>query len=142
MRVASYAFVLATLAAGTPPSLHAAPAGAPAATAWDAVDKILGRAGKDLPGDVHRYGFPRTDLNIRLAGVRLEPALALGSWAGFVKAKAEGQVMAMGDLVLVPSEANRVVHALQAGGLDVLAIHNHLTGESPEVVYVHFGGHG
>jgi len=142
MRVTSCAFVLAVLAAGAPPAPCAAPAAAAAATAWDAVDKILGRAGKDLPGDVRRYGFPRTDLNIRLASVRLEPALALGSWAGFVKAKAEGQVMAMGDLVLVPSEANRVVHALQAGGLDVLAIHNHLTGESPEVVYVHFGGHG
>ena len=36
---------------------------------------------------------------------------------------------------------NPVVRALQAGGLDVLAIHNHLIGESPQVVYVHFGGH-
>ena len=50
--------------------------------------------------------------------------------------------MAMGDLVLLPDEVNPVVRALQAGGLDVLAIHNHLIGESPQVIYVHFGGHG
>src|SRR6266545_4241082 len=36
---------------------------------------------------------------------------------------------------------NPVVRALQAGGLDVLAIHNHLIGEAPQVIYVHFGGH-
>jgi hypothetical protein len=35
-----------------------------------------------------------------------------------------------------------VIRALQAGALDVLAVHNHLTGETPEIVYVHFGGHG
>jgi hypothetical protein len=50
--------------------------------------------------------------------------------------------MTMGDLVLLESEVTPVVTALQAGGLDVLAIHNHLIGEEPHVVYVHFGGHG
>ncbi len=50
--------------------------------------------------------------------------------------------MAMGDLVLLADEVNPVIRALQAGGLEVLAIHNHLIGESPQVIYVHFGGHG
>ena len=108
---------------------------------WDAIDKALGQTGKSLPGDVHRYGWPRRDLEVTMGGVRVEPALALGSWAGFRMA-GEGQAMAMGDLVLLASEVNPVIQALQAGGVDVLAVHNHLSGETPEVVYVHFGGHG
>ena len=66
---------------------------------WDAVDKALGQTGKALPGDVHRYGWPRRDLEVTMGGVRVEPALALGSWAGF-KMASEGHAMAMGDLVL------------------------------------------
>ena len=120
----------------------AAPAGAADSPAWEAVDKILGRPGKPFPGDVRKYGWPRSDLRVTAGGTALEPTLALGSWAGFAKAGTEGQVMTMGDLVLLAAEVDPVVRALQAGGLDVLAIHNHLIGESPQVVYVHFGGHG
>jgi hypothetical protein len=110
--------------------------------AWEAVDKTLGRPGKVLPGDVHRYGWPRSDLHVTVGGVEVAPTLALGSWAGLFRASQEGHVMAMGDLVLLADEVNPVVRSLQAGGLDVLAIHNHLIGESPQIVYVHFGGHG
>jgi len=111
-------------------------------TTWEAVDKILGRPGKDFPGDVHKYGWPRSDLHVTIGGVGVEPSLALGSWAGFMKASTEGHVMAMGDLVLLADEVNPVVRALQGGRLEVLAVHNHLIGESPQVLYVHFGGHG
>ena len=50
--------------------------------------------------------------------------------------------MAMGDLVLLESELNDVISTLQAGGIEQTAVHNHLIGESPHVVYVHFNGHG
>jgi hypothetical protein len=117
-------------------------AASPAESTWEAVDKVLGRPGRVLPGDLHRYGWPRTDLRVTKGGVQVEPALALGSWAGFVRTTTEGQVMTMGDLVLLASEVGPVVRGLQAGGLDVLAVHNHLMGESPQLIYVHFGGHG
>jgi hypothetical protein len=123
----------------SPLTLAAAPIDA---ATWDAVDKTLGRPGKVFPGDVHKYGWPRSDLHVTIGGVEVAPTLALGSWAGLFKTATEGHLMAMGDLVLLPGEVDPVVRALQAGGLDVLAVHNHLTGESPEVVYVHFGGHG
>lgn len=112
------------------------------AAAWEAVDRILGRPGKVFPGDVHKYGWPRSDLHVTVGGVQVEPTLALGSWAGFMKVRTEGHLMTMGDLVLLAGEVNPVIRALQAGGLDVLAIHNHLIGESPQLIYVHFGGHG
>jgi hypothetical protein len=109
---------------------------------WETVDKILGRPGKLFPGDIHKYGWPRADLRVTAGGITLEPTLALGSWGGFMKTGPDGHLMTMGDLVLLSDEVNPVVRALQAGGLDVLAIHNHLIGESPQVIYVHFGGHG
>jgi len=107
-----------------------------------ALDRALGAAGRSLSGGVRRYGWPRRDLAVTLGGVKLEPALALGSWGAFLPAAQDGEAMTMGDLVLLESEVAPVVASLQAGGLDVLAIHNHLVGERPPVVYVHFGGHG
>lgn len=106
------------------------------------LDQVFSQAGKDLPGGVRRYAWPRTDLRVTLDGVVIEPGLALGSWAGFQQGEKAGELMTMGDLVLRPSEMPAVIDQLQAGGIDVAAIHNHLTGESPEIIYVHFTGHG
>ena len=130
---------LALMLSASPALLAAGPVDA---ATWEAVDKILGRPGKAFPGEIHKYAWPRADLHVTAGGVSIEPALALGSWGGFMKTSTEGQLMTMGDLVLLSDEVNPVVRALQAGGLDVLAIHNHLIGESPQMIYVHFGGHG
>ena len=137
MRTLVKAAVLILLAAFLPEPLRAADA-----ASWEAVDKALGRPGKASPGGVQRYSWPRTDLAVSIGDVKVEAPLALGSWAGFVGTTAQGEAMAMGDLVLLSSEVDPVIRALQAGGLDVFAVHNHLTGESPAIVYVHFGGHG
>jgi hypothetical protein len=48
--------------------------------------------------------------------------------------------MTMGDLVLLGPEVNPVVSQLELGGIEVLAIHNHLLGETPRLLYVHFHG--
>jgi hypothetical protein len=100
------------------------------------IDKILGREGSPQPGGVRKYSFPRTDMAVTVDGIALRPALALGSWAAF-----KGS-MVMGDLVLAESEVNDVISALQAGGIEQTAVHNHLLNESPRVAYMHFEGHG
>jgi hypothetical protein len=109
---------------------------------WGPVDEVFGRSGKDLPGGVHRYGWPRTDLAVRVGTVAIEPALALGSWAAFLPTGNGDEAMTMGDLVLLDSEVNPVIDALQSKGLEVTAIHNHLIGETPRLLYVHFQGQG
>jgi hypothetical protein len=111
-------------------------------SAWSAADQVFGQTGKDLPGEVHRFGWPRTDLHVRLGGVAVEPALALGSWAAFKKPLNSEEAVAMGDLVLLGPEVNPVALALQAEGFQITAIHNHLIGESPRVVYLHFDAMG
>src|ERR1044071_5472097 len=73
---------------------------------WEKVDAALGRKAA-VAGDVHRYGFPRTDLTVTLDGVTIKPALALGGWAAFKPA--HGGAMIMGDLVLLETEINPVM---------------------------------
>jgi hypothetical protein len=107
---------------------------------WQKVDDAFGRKPAAVSGDVHRYGFPRTDLAVTLDGVAIKPALALGGWIAFKPA--HGGAMAMGDLVLLETEINPVMLKLIAGGLEITAVHNHLLRASPATFYMHVGGHG
>jgi hypothetical protein len=109
-------------------------------TDWSAVEKALGRSGKVMPGGVLRVGMPRTDLEVQLNGIKLEAPFALGSWVAF---QGDGDhAMVMGDLVLTETELAPVIAKLEAGGLQISAIHNHVVGETPRVMYVHISGHG
>jgi len=106
---------------------------------WKKVDEAFGRSGA-VSGDVHRYGFPRTDLQVTLDGVTIKPAFALGGWIALKPA--HGGAMAMGDLVLLETEINPVMAKLIEGGLDITAVHNHLLRANPATFYMHVGGHG
>jgi hypothetical protein len=106
---------------------------------WKKVDEAFGRSGM-ATGDVHRYGFPRTDLQVTLDGVTIKPSLALGGWVA-VK-PAHGGAMVMGDLVLLETEINPVMSKMIEGGLEVTAVHNHLLRANPATFYMHIGGHG
>ncbi len=106
---------------------------------WQKVDEAFGRTAA-VSGDVHRYGFPRTDLSVTLDGVTIKPALALGGWVAFKPA--HGGAMAMGDLVLLETEINPVMLKLIEGGLEITAVHNHVLRASPATFYMHVGGHG
>jgi hypothetical protein len=106
---------------------------------WKKVDEAFGRPGA-VSGDVHRYGFPRTDLSVTLDGVATKPALALGGWIALKPA--HGGAMAMGDLVLLETEINPVMTKLIANGLEITAIHNHVLRANPATFYMHVSGHG
>jgi hypothetical protein len=68
-------------------------------------------------------------------GVTLNPAFALGSWVAFQRIG--NHAMAMGDLVLLETEVESVMASLQQDGIEQTALHNHLLGESPRVMYMH-----
>jgi hypothetical protein len=111
-----------------------------AATDWKGVDQALGRTAAVQPGDVHRYSFPRSDLSVTLDGVRIKPALALGSWLAFRDAGDHNEVI--GDLVLTHEEVNAVLSRLLDGGLTITALHNHLLSSTPATMYMHVHGMG
>jgi hypothetical protein len=106
---------------------------------WAKIDGIFGRAGA-VGGAVHRYGFPRSDLQVTLDGVTIRPTLALGGWVAFQPMG--NMAMVMGDLVLLQTEVNPVMAKLIEGGVDVTAVHNHLLRSEPLTFYMHVGGHG
>jgi hypothetical protein len=120
-----------------------AEAGAQGATPgnWAAVNNAIGRSGTLQPDGVMKYSFPRGDLDVSLNGVKIKPALALGSWVAF-KRVGNGRTMVMGDLVLTESEVQPVITALEENGVNPSAVHNHLLGESPRIVYVHIAANG
>src|SRR5438067_12345414 len=106
---------------------------------WQKVDDAFGRK-PAVSGDVHRYGFPRTDLAVTLDGIAIKPALALGGWVAFKPA--HGGAMVMGDLVLLESEIAPVMTTLIQNGLEITAVHNHVLRANPATFYMHVGGHG
>ena len=106
---------------------------------WKKVDEAIGRSAA-VAGDVHRYGFPRTDLQVTVDGVTIRPTFALGGWMAF-KPMHDG-AMVMGDLVLLETEINPVLTKLIENGLEITAVHNHVLRGSPATFYMHVGGHG
>jgi hypothetical protein len=106
---------------------------------WKKVDEVLGRTAA-VSADAHRYGFPRSDLQVTLDGVTIRPAFALGGWVAFKPA--HDGAMIMGDLVLLETEINPVMAKLLENGIDITAVHNHLLRANPATFYMHVGGHG
>src|SRR5439155_25587509 len=104
-----------------------------AATSWGQetkldtakIDEITGLKGKlNEPEGVYKVSSPRTDLKIAVDGWTMPPFMGLTSWAAF-KPGLKGEVMVMGDLVLMQDEVNPVMSAALDNGLQVTALHNH-----------------
>jgi hypothetical protein len=93
-----------------------------------------------VQGEVHRYGIPRSDLQVTVDGVTLKAALALGGWLGFEPMA--GGALVMGDLVLTEPEIEPVMTKLLASGIEVTALHNHLLRANPATYYMHVHRHG
>lgn len=107
---------------------------------WKPVEDALGRKGSLQPGDVYKFGMPRSDLKVRVDGTPIKAGLALGSWLAFKRVG--NNAMVMGDLVLTEAEVEPVMMKLQQEGIEQTALHNHLLNESPRVMYMHVEGHG
>jgi hypothetical protein len=106
---------------------------------WAKVDAALGKTAS-VQGEIHRYGIPRSDLQVTVDGVTIKPALALGGWLGFEPMA--GGALVMGDLVLTEPEIEPVMTKLLASGIKVTALHNHLLRANPATYYMHVHGHG
>jgi hypothetical protein len=111
-----------------------APKPFPASTRGE-IESALGKKGTPFPGGVLKFGLPRSDLHVVANGVTVRPAFALGSWVAFQRVG--DHAMVMGDLVLLEGEVESVMASLQQNGVEQTALHNHLLGESPRVMYMH-----
>ncbi|PEB41921.1 DUF1259 domain-containing protein [Bacillus pseudomycoides] len=112
----------------------------PHKTNWKVIEKALGKSGVMKSGEVFYISLPRNDLQVTVKGIPIRTSLALGGWVAFKQT--DNQTMIMGDLVLTEEEVQPVMSQLFNQRIEVSAIHNHLLGESPRIMYLHIAGHG
>jgi uncharacterized protein DUF1259 len=124
-------------------SVSAAPATRAAKPKLDTarIEALTGAKGKlDEKEGVFKVSAPRSDLEVSAAGVRMTPPMGLTSWAAFQRVGAHTVVM--GDMVLLEDQVNPVMSAALDNGLEVTALHNHFSWDSPKVMFMHIGGMG
>lgn len=95
----------------------------------------LGRRG-NAAGGVYAVGVPRAEV-VREHGAELPAALGLGT-AINLQAAGNGRGAITGDFVLLASEVVPVQRALLEHGIEVTAIHSHMIGEEPRLLFMHF----
>jgi hypothetical protein len=125
--------------------LMSAPALVPAAVTEaqrSVIDQATGAKGVYTDAeDVYKVTFPRSDIKVTVEGRTMAPFLGFSSWAAFT-AGGHGDLIVMGDIVLLEDEVNPAMSAALDAGLEVTALHNHFFYESPRVMYMHIGGSG
>jgi hypothetical protein len=121
----------------TPIASVSQPQGAPSID-WQPVEQILGRPGA-RSGTVLLFSIPRAE-TITAHGMAIPSAMGV---AHVINLQAVGRDAATtGDFVLLASEVNPVIRALQESGIAVTAVHNHMLDESPRLFFLHFWGTG
>jgi len=111
--------------------------GAPLDTAKLA--KIVGHEGEQS-GAVYKITIGRDDLSIKEHGAVINARMGLNTWAAFVGTQEDAAIA--GDVAMLESEVTPVLKALRKSGLDVVAIHHHMTGDRPMVIFLHYWGRG
>lgn len=100
------------------------------------LDNALGYKG-DLNNGVYKVVVGR---ETKMGGHSVGKAMGVNTWAAF--AGSDDKAVVDGDFAMLESELQEVLKALRAGGIQVVAIHNHMTGESPRIMFLHYWGIG
>jgi hypothetical protein len=124
-----------------PTTAAAAPAGTPAAPALDTakIAQLVGHQGEQS-GQVYKITVGRDDLKISEMGAPINARMGLNTWAAFVGTNENAAIA--GDVAMLAKEVTPVLKALRKNGLDVVAIHHHMTGTQPTVFFLHYWGTG
>lgn len=110
----------------------------PAKTSLDPakIEEVLRYKG-DLKDGVYKVVVGRS---VKMGGHTVGKAMGVNTWAAF--AGSDEKAVVDGDFAMLESELQPVLKALRKGGIDVVAIHNHMAGESPRILFLHFWGVG
>ena len=100
------------------------------------IDAVLGHKG-DLAGGVYKVVVGRTT---RMHGHAVGATMGVNTWAAF--AGADDKAVVDGDFAMLEPELQGVLKALRAAGIAVVAIHQHMAGEQPRIVFLHYWGVG
>ena len=100
------------------------------------IDAVLGRKG-DFAGGVYKVTIGRTT---RMGDHEMGNAMGVNTWAAF--AGSDDKAVVDGDFAMYEAEVQKVLKALRHAGIRIVALHNHMIGESPRVIFLHFWGTG
>ncbi len=103
------------------------------------IANIVGHEGEQL-GPVYKITVGRADLAMKEHGATINARMGLNTWAAFVGADDDAAVA--GDVAMLEPEVTPVLKALRKNGLDVVAIHHHMIGTRPMVIFLHYWGRG
>jgi len=103
------------------------------------IAKIVGHEGEQT-GAVYKITVGRDDLGMKEHGAAINARMGLNTWAAFVGTQEDAAVA--GDVAMLETEVTPVLKALRKNGLDVVAIHHHMTGVTPMVIFLHYWGRG
>jgi hypothetical protein len=101
--------------------------------------KTIGHEGEQT-GQVYKITIGRADMPIKDMGAAINARMGLNTWAAFYGSDADAVVA--GDVAMRESEVTPVLKALRANGIDVVAIHHHMTTTQPTVFFLHYWGKG
>jgi hypothetical protein len=124
-----------------PPAASSAPAGRAITGTLDsaALAKIVGYDGEQN-GAVYKITIGRPDMPLKEMGATINARMGLNTWAAFYGSDADAVVA--GDIAMLDREVTPVLKSLRASGIDVVAIHHHMTGTDPQVIFLHYWGKG
>ena len=126
--------------ASRPTTTPSAPTGAPATTMDTAkLAQIVGAPGEQS-GAVYKITIGRDDVKLMEMGAPINARMGFNTWAAFVGTNENAAVA--GDVAMLAAEVQPVLKALRKNGIDVVAIHHHMTGTQPTIYFLHYWGTG
>jgi hypothetical protein len=100
------------------------------------IDAIIGKPGEANKG-TYKVTIGRTT---KMMGQEVGNAMGVNTWAAF--AGTDDKAVVDGDFAMTEQELQGVLKALRGANINVVAIHNHMTGEEPRIMFLHFWGIG
>ncbi len=100
------------------------------------IQEILGTTGQMTDG-VYKVTLGRTT---KVHGHEIGNTMGVNTWGAF--AGSDARAVVDGDFAVYEQELQSVLKALRAARINIVAIHHHMSGESPRVVFLHYWGIG
>ncbi len=93
-----------------------------------------------INGPTIKYTIGRADLNVIAMGAEMTANIGLNTWAAFTGLMENAHIA--GDVAMLDTEVNAVIKTLRANNMEVVAVHNHMLGDKPHIIFLHYWGTG
>jgi hypothetical protein len=104
-----------------------------------ALAKVVGYPGEQS-GAVYKITIGRADLKVQEMGATINARMGLNTWAAFYGTDADAVVA--GDVAMLETEVTPVLKAFRSHNINVVAMHHHMLGTRPTIIFLHYWGKG